>query len=347
MFNTVCYYCGVFFIARFIANRRGYRTTILTFHRIGESRNGVIKHSLPTSFVSKKNFDRIIKFLTKYYNVISLADYFELRNSKREIPKNTLIITFDDGYKDNYESAFPILDKYKVPATIFLTSSFINNDNLFWWDHFYALCKNCRVNSSLHNLPNEIYSDYMKKKLYANFAMDKNERDQLIWSLIAELHNYDNNELHLLVNDLAKRFVYDLDVLKKENKMLSWEDVRELETAGITFGSHTRSHLFLNGFQSENIVYDELQGSKRDIEKNLKSEIKTFAYPGGKISERLKEIVKKSGYKLALTQKPGINSNEEDLLALKRFNIWEGTVTGFWGRFSKSLLAMKLIKTGK
>jgi len=341
---TICFYCGIFFMVRFIANMRGNRTTILTFHRVGENTNGEITHSLPTSFVSKRNFERIITFLTKYYNVISLSDYLNLGDRKNKITKNSVLITFDDGYKDIYENGFSILKKYKVPATVFLTSSFIGSNNLFWWDHLYALCKNCTVNSSLQKLPNEVYSKHIQKKLYTIFAIDKKERNQLIWSLITELQDYNHSELQLLMDDLTKRFDYDLDVLKKENKMLSWENIRELKTVGITFGSHTRSHLFLNGSLSKDVVHDEVHGSKLDIEDNLNSEVFAFAYPGGKISQRLKEIVKKNGYKVACTQRPGINSKEEDIFALKRINIWDGTVAGFKGRFSKSLLAIKLIK---
>ena len=344
MLYTTCFYSGILYLIRFIAKKRGSRVTILTFHRVGENENGEIYQSLPTSFVSKRNFEKIIRFLSKHYKIISLSDYVNICNGKNEITKNSVILTFDDGYKDIYENGYQILKKYKVPATVFLTSSFINTNKVFWWDHLYAICKNCMVNSSLNNLSSEIYTQNLEKKLFTIFAVDKRDRDQLIWSLIAELQDYDPSKLQLLVTDLASRFNYDLEALKEDNEMLSWENIKQLKTTGITFGSHTKSHLFLNGSLSKDIVYDEVRDSKLDIEDNLKSEVFAFAYPGGKITQRLKETVKNNGYKVACTQRPGINSNTEDLFALKRINIWDGTVTGLNKGFSKSLLAMTLIK---
>ena len=147
-----------------------------------------------------------------------------------------------------------------------------------------------------------------------------------------------------MVNDLSNRLDYDLEILKSENKMLSWDNIRELRMSGITFGSHTRSHLFLNGSIAKDTILDEMVGSKLDIEDKLNSEVIAFAYPGGKISSQVKELVKESGYKVACTQNPGINSTDEDIFALKRINIWDGTVEGFGGKFSKSLLAMQLVK---
>jgi peptidoglycan/xylan/chitin deacetylase (PgdA/CDA1 family) len=344
MLYTTCFYSGIFYLIRFIANKRGSRVTILTFHRVGENKNGEINQSLPTSFVSKGNFEKIIRFLSKHYKIISLSDYMNICNGKNEIIKNSVIITFDDGYKDIYENGHPILNKYKVPATVFLTSSFINSNKVFWWDHLYAICKNCTGNSSLNNLSNEIYTKNLQKKLSTIFAVDKGDRNLLIWSLITDLQDYDPSKLQLLVTDLASRFNYDLEALKEDNEMLSWENIKKLKTTGITFGSHTKSHLFFNGSLSKDIVYDEVRGSKLDIEDNLKSDVFAFAYPGGKITQRLKETVKNTGYKVACTQRPGINSKEEDFYALKRINIWDGTVAGFKGRFSKSLFAITLIK---
>ena len=338
------FFSGIFFLVRFISNYRGKRVTILTFHRIGSNNNGKITHSLPTSFLSKRNFERTIKFLLKHYTVISLSDYLNKINTKEQLPKNSVIITFDDGYHDIYENGFQIFKKYKIPVIIFLTSSFMDSRKVFWWDLLYALFKNGVIDSSVNHFSNEIYTKDIENKLLSIFSIDRKKRDQLIISMITELQNYEYSSLKLLVQNLKKRIEIDSTTLVKENRMLSWNNIRELQSAGITFGSHTKSHVFFNDHLSKDIIGNEILNSKIDLENRLKNEIVAFAYPGGKISAQTKKLVKENGYKIACTQNSGINTIREDIFALKRINIWDGTVEGVNGRFSKSLLAITLIK---
>src|SRR3989338_10191242 len=78
-------------------------------------------------------FEEMIRHLKKEYNIISLEKAIDLLKSKDDIPENTVVITFDDGYRDNYINAFPILKKYQVPATIFITAGVINNGDTLWY----------------------------------------------------------------------------------------------------------------------------------------------------------------------------------------------------------------------
>ncbi len=313
---AICFHCGFFFLVRFISNYRGKRVTILTFHRIGNSNNVKITHSLPTSFISKNNFEAIIKFLLKYYTVISLSEYLNQFTKHQQPPKNSVIITFDDGYKDIHDNGFPILKKYKIPVTIFLTSSYMNSKKVFWWDKLFALCKNGVPDSSFKQFPNEIYPPEIQNRLLSVFALNKERRDPFLITLITELQNYDYSLIKLIVQDLQKRLGVDLKTVPNKNKMLAWNNIRELQSIGVTFGSHTRTHLFLNHHLPKDIIVDETLNSKIELEQKLNHEITAFAYPGGKVSPKIKEIVKTYGYKVACTQVPGINSIKEDIYAL-------------------------------
>ena len=342
--HTLAYYGGMFSILRWIKARKGQQLTIVTFHRIGGEDNSNSVYSLPTSFMSKSNFEHIIKFFRKKYSVISIADYLDHYRLHKKLPSNALIITFDDGYKDIFENGLSIFEKYDLPVTIFLTSSYIDNNKRFWWDYLYSLCKHCDSQTSMDNLPEDIYTEYLQDTLSSIFAIDRKHRDNLIISMITVLQDYDSAKIKLVTKDLSSRLHGDLSYFEKNNKMLSWRDIDELQAIGITFGSHSHSHLFFNNSLAESKITEQIQKSKRMLEDKLKCEINTFAYPGGKLTEKVKTFVRKAGYVIALTQNPGINSCEEDPFALKRINLWNGSVNGLGGRFSKSLLAMRLIK---
>jgi peptidoglycan/xylan/chitin deacetylase (PgdA/CDA1 family) len=198
--------------------------------------------------------------------------------------------------------------------------------------------------SSINHFPDEYYTKDIQKRLQTILALDKKYRDQLIFTLIDKLHDYDHMKLQIMIDDLTQRLDTDLSILRNNNEMLSWDEIIELKNNGFTIGSHTQSHEFLNSNHAKHRINHELLNSRLEIEDKIKSSISAFSYPGGKISSEIKTIVRECGYKIALTQNPGINSNKENIFALKRINIWDGTVNGFGNKFSKSLFAVQLIK---
>ena len=105
--------------------------------------------------VQKNNFEVQIKYLNKFYNVISLEDAVNMLNSDKRIIDNAVAITFDDGYKNSLSDAYPILKKYKVPATLFLPSGLINENKLAWWDQVELFYGDKSEIESMKKLPNE------------------------------------------------------------------------------------------------------------------------------------------------------------------------------------------------
>ena len=154
--------------------------------------------------VSPALFEKEIKFCKEYFSPISFGYLKECMEKKKPLPPNPLIVTFDDGYRDNYTNAFPVLQKFEVPATIFLTADYINTDKLFWWDEV---------------------SYYMK-------AQGKSEPD--IKNLL--------RSLKLITDDKRIEAVEDIKKSNKgvsqfsERQALNWEEVKAMSRAGIEFG---------------------------------------------------------------------------------------------------------------
>lgn len=126
-----CKYSGYLKIKNnFEYNKKGYPAHIITFHRVTDEIDGVNK----ALTVKTEMFDEMMRFFKESYNVISLSQLVKGIEEEKSFKDKTMVITFDDGYKDNYLNAAPILRKYNLPACFFVTTGYINTDKTFPWD---------------------------------------------------------------------------------------------------------------------------------------------------------------------------------------------------------------------
>ncbi len=277
------------------------RLLILAYHRILSKPQdfafdeGVIS-------VSPEVFEEEVKFCKKYFSLIGFEQLKYAIENKAILPPNPLIITFDDGYIDNYRYAFPILKKYGVPATIFLTINHIGTDKIFWWDEV---------------------SYYMKNAGYNQRA----DVDQVLRSLKI----IPNEERIRRIEELRNRARIDLNI---DRQILNWEEIREMRNNGIEFGSHTMTHLVLSQLEDKNRLMHELEKSKEILENKLNKRVVAFSYPVGgstAFNENIKENVKKAGYDFAVTYMHGVNylDNRIDKYALKRLDLDQQNLARF------------------
>ena len=321
---AIFFYLGIFFVIRAFNNLIGRRLTIVSYHRFSNKPVDEINKSLPYLFVSQTSFELQIKFFKKFYNIISFSDLKKIKKGEK-LPYNSLIITIDDGYEDNYTIAYPILKKYNVPATIYLATDNINTNNVPWWDEFYyrltilnsskALCRN--------ELPDDDLLNLMKR-----FKADPA-------SLFSYLNDVSKPKISRFIKMLQKLTPAAHDLLSS-NRFLSWEQVAGMN-AFVDFGSHTCSHICLDTIDDQTIM-SELTQSGDAIKKAIASQAISFAYPAGHYSKKAAALVEKAGYDYAVTLERGIN-DLKNMYALKRINIWEGAVKSLFCSFSRSLLA--------
>lgn len=280
------------------------RIRILMYHRFCHS---------PSPFkVNKDVFNEQMNHLKTYYNVIALDELCDrIRNGIR-LPVNPVVLTIDDGYADCYEIAFPILKKYGLNATVFLTANFIEERSWLWSNRIeYILSNSCLKQF-------EIGMSGKNSQFDVSSLSSKHS---------AQLAIYDY--CRRLPNNIKDEFIENLSLLLKvsvpekateEFEPLSWEQIREMGKSGISFGSHTKSHPILSqidGHQAE----EEIGDSKRIIEEQLSREVLTFCYPNGQeedFNEKSISIIQKNGYQCAVTAIPGTNNSRRDLFRLKR-----------------------------
>ena len=290
---------------------------ILMYHRV-VSKNEAKKGVQAGMYVDPETFELHIRFLRKYFRIAPISEMFinsgsSFDNSNK---KSVCFLTFDDGWLDFYEYAYPILKKLEIPATVFLPTNFIGTERWFWTDRLaHLLIKKRNTNNSI-----------TRKQASDNNLVDKLEslRGHFEFQLeeaISMLKEYRVNEIEEILSDLAVRWYLDSTIAGRA--FLTWEEVSEMARSGlISYGSHTASHQILTTLTDEEIQ-NELMISKEKLiaEKVVDPSFIPFCYPNGNYNEKIAKMVKKAGYSLAVTTNNGWNYQPFDPFTLRRIAI--------------------------
>ncbi len=236
-------------------------------------------------------FEKQIRFLKRYYKIVDLADLNQLEQLDRTSPSDLIVITFDDGYRNNYRYAAPILKKYNVPATIFLATDYIGNNRLLWYDKLsWILYKVVNLPDSRRLMKFELSQEIIGE-VERFFAAKSSGRVSILRFLVALLRAYLDREREEVIKRLAEACRVNTWPGDEDRPMLSWEEVREMSKYGISFGSHTASHPVLSDISVEE-ARREIVESKNIIEEQIQKPVTTFAYPYGKKEDYTDKVTK-------------------------------------------------------
>ena len=295
-----------------VRRRRSNSFQILLYHRIDEGDDPFLP-STPTRL-----FRRQMEYLAENATVCSLEDAVEglLRG---DLPEDVVVITFDDGYRDNYVNAFPILTGLSLTATIFLSTGCIGSRQILWHDRVFRAFNRTNVTSLEDFGP-------QRESYFLGTPDETVECREEILNLLKGLPEEDRT---LWIDRLIERLAVE-DSREVPDLMMNWAEVREMHRSGISFGSHTVTHPILSTLSAER-VKDEITQSKAAIEQELRAPVTTFAYPNGRrgdFTEQTKELLRQTGYACAVTTLFGANGGESevpDLMELKRDPVWSKT----------------------
>ena len=266
-------------------------------------------------------FEKQICFLKKYYNIVDFSELDRFEEDNGACPRDLVVITFDDGYRNNYTRAFPILKKYNVPATIFLAAGYIGTCRLLWhdrlsWILYMAATVPDRKRLIRYGLPPEIV-DAVERFFISGFP----NRINALRVLAAILKGVESEGRKDALDRLAKVCNVTTWPSEKSRPMLSWEEVRDMSMHGISFGSHTMSHPVLSAIPISE-VRKEIAESKKTIEGMIQKPVTTFAYPYGQdedYTDEVSKILSDEGFRYACSTTAGHEQFPLDSpLALKR-----------------------------
>jgi peptidoglycan/xylan/chitin deacetylase (PgdA/CDA1 family) len=276
--------------------------TVLTYHRIA--------HPLSASAIDDgvvdarpEAFERQLLFLKRHCNVITLDDLIEFRNG-RPLPPNPVLVTFDDGYKDNHDVALPILARHGIKAVFFIATSYLAERRLFWWD---------KVSWLLKRSTRETLELEYPKKLTIAMGRSRAERSRAVRATLAVIKSHYGLDVARYLEEVERAsgvsLPRELEVRMTDELLMSWDDVRALRRAGMSVQSHTRNHRTLHTLSSKELV-DELAGSREELEGVLGERVRAVAYPVGKglqCAPHARNAIRAAGYELGFSNGTGIN----------------------------------------
>ena len=297
----------------FVRARRRPAAQILIYHRVNDQRDPYF------GGVPVEVFRRQMEYLASRYRVLPLSHLVRgLR--KGSVPENAIAVTFDDGYRDNYLHAFPILRATSVPATIFLATSAIGSTRQLWHDDVFSAFRETRA---------QALEPTGKGRVRGSLATVE-ERFRVQRAFLAYIRTLDEmertNAILRLRDALGVGPPRDAPGL-----MLRWEEVQDMSRAGIEFGSHTATHPILSRM-GWNQAEREIVESKRVLEERLGTAVEGFAYPNGSSADftaETKTILQNAGYAYAVTTIPGSNDPDVDRFELRRATPWDEDVFAF------------------
>jgi peptidoglycan/xylan/chitin deacetylase (PgdA/CDA1 family) len=286
-------------------SRRG-RLCILNYHRILPAADPLLGTEPDVA-----TFRWQMQALADYFNVLPLSEAVD-PDSSRPLPPRAVCITFDDGYRSTHDLALPILREYGFPATVFVTTGFVNEGSM-WNDRILTAVRELRQDSL----------DLSSIGLGHVAVGTLDERRRAV-EIVTETAKYLPPEQRESVIDRLAKMSGQCD----PDQMLTESMLRSMVKQDIEIGAHTVSHPILTRLDDPGAMY-EIAESKRQLEAIIEQPVRYFAYPNGKngidFNERHMAMAREAGFIAAFTTAPGAVTAAHDRFALPRARPWDRT----------------------
>ncbi len=291
--------CGMYYVARKLS---AHLPRIIMYHGFCGPKENVPRR-MPVHI-----FRRQLEYIKKHYQPLKLCDLVAARLRDGVYPSNAVVITVDDGYADFYRRAFPLLREFEVPATVFIVSGLIDNNEWIWVDQVLYLCERVPI-------------------------LDKRKRRSLFRALMRLPVPEREHRLSKLIEEA--KISIPANVTPKY-ALMSWNQLREIAGSGlIEIGSHSRTHPILAYVNAED-SWKEFYTSRCEIQERLSIPVQSFCYPNGMPGDYRQdqvEMLRRAGYQCATASHFGYVSLQSNIFTLPRI----GSITEDMNLFRKHL----------
>ncbi len=294
---------------------------ILTYHRVLPPDHPDLKFEQPGMYVTPKTFKLHMEELKKRFELLHLSDWIDASQKKQSLNKYCCAVTFDDGWLDNYEYAYPIIKELGIPVTVFVVSSYLGTRYSFWPNRLSRLLGSLNE-KQLSGLIHSKEGKWLKQLDIVTDNFIRNELDiDKINQLIENCKVYSENELNRYIDELES--AADGLVDSETVDLMSQSHLKEMVQSGLVrIGSHTSHHKRLLDDLSKNEVEIEVKQSKNDLQAMLSTPIELFCYPNGNYTDYSLSVVK-NNYAAACSTIKGWNTPHTDVMLLKRIGLHE------------------------
>jgi peptidoglycan/xylan/chitin deacetylase (PgdA/CDA1 family) len=306
----------------------GKKAIILMYHSISDP--GIDPWELA---VSPSNFEKQLQVLKKIYKVSSVQDIVS-RVQKGRLKNKSIALSFDDGYRDNIENAAPLLEKYKVPATFFITNNF-GDGKIYWWNKLANLILrtpqlpadfNITIGGEIFNYSigeESTLNEYLKNlhEKWVAPGTPPTKRSKLFYKLWQLMQPLPPGEIDDLLSQIKNWTGTTEEITYPDTSLISEAQLKKLTNHDlIDIGLHTVNHIALS-YHSAEVQEAEIFQNKKQLEQFLNKKITTIAYPYGEYNSTTLDIVKKIGLQAGFTVEYNVVKHTSDPLKLGRFQV--------------------------
>jgi peptidoglycan/xylan/chitin deacetylase (PgdA/CDA1 family) len=283
-------------------------------------------------------FEAQVRWIASRHRVVSIEEFLRWLSSGRTPDEDLVVLTFDDGYRDNLTHAAPLLKELGLPAIFYVTSAGVTERAAYWPEVLAAMIKLTRARSVTLDSGMRSSGPGVIELPLATAA----ERVGACSKLIAELRTLSGQRITEAILRIAAGL--DVDPVKAREStppMLDGDNLRALAADGFAIGSHSATHPYLPSEEPE-AQRREIEDSRRVLEATIRGPVLDFCYPGGGHDGRTRSIVRAAGYRSAVTWEAGVAGSADDPFALPRKGVGPALAAGLSGAFSPAMMEAEI-----
>lgn len=314
----------------------GRRVLWLGYHRVVEDLREESARSIPALLVSRRTFERQMEEISaRGYDFATPGRAIEVLAGRSRARKDLCVLTFDDGYRDVYRHALPVLKRAGIPAIAYLPAAYIGTQGRLVHDrifHLVSAAARFGLRQPGQRLPLSLES----------WLLHVLDGRQTVADAIDGLISRQPRRLLLEAIDQLERMLEgEVELLPRAGDLMDWGEVRRLAAAGIEVGAHTLHHSVLS-LEGEDEIDRQVTGSRDQIAREVGKPVVDFSYPNGWYSDPVIRVLVRRGFRSAVTTEDLPNRIGGDPYRLKRKVLWENFSTGLLGDYSPSLTACQI-----
>ena len=314
----------------------GSRVLVVSYHRVVEDFFGELQRSIPGLLISQETFRRHLEGLSEAgYTFASIGEAVDVMTGRRTAKGDLCVVTFDDGYRDVYRYAYPVLKEMGVPAIVYLPTDLIGTNQRFHHDRLFHLVR------TVQGMGYQPVFDAMPEPAAGLLLEVTSGRKTVSAALDDFIGHHSSGQLLETIHALEARVGTSAPLLPEQGDLMDWDEVRTMVKDGFEFGAHTLGHVVLT-HEPLDVVEREVRESKAIIERETQVPVRDFAYCNGWYSDELIQVLKDNGFRSAVTTEDLPNRIGGDPFALKRKVLWENFSVGMMGDYSSTLTVCQL-----
>jgi peptidoglycan/xylan/chitin deacetylase (PgdA/CDA1 family) len=299
--------------------RQRNQLLVLCYHRIGDPQGDLFDPGLFSA--TPDQLDAQLTYLKRHVSLVTLEEALRfIEGGGERTSRCRVLITFDDGYLDNYQLAFPILRAHGVQGVFFLATDMVGSSCIPWWDRIAYLMKTARKRRFTLHYPVE-----------REFDLGQGSFTGHLGRVLTPCYTLNPADIPRVVEELAAQAGGEQPP-DTERRFLNWDEARAMIRGGMAIGSHTRSHLVLSRLSADE-QKREMSSCRERLQESLGIESETLAYPYGRtgtVSELTRQLARDTGYRAAFSLERGVNlPGKTHPFDVKRICVDAGNLTRF------------------